>query len=442
MAPSNAPRTGRGGFSSNGRHARRSHDAGEDALFALSLDDVMSDRPWTADELMGGSVGAATGNVPATGASAHGAHRASHAAGVSGSAPAPVATSTPSAAPAGTSRAASDPSETAAFLAAAAQRYTPGASVSQASASAPAPQAAPQQAHAQATPAHRPKAHDRAVSPTAPATPGMSSNASETVAIPAQRAAVEASAPSRPAVRAAAAAAASETVAMPSMAQAQAQSQAAMTRPVTPASASPGPAAPEPSALEPPVMDLDDLSNRQFAFDSWAATDLDETSAGMPALDVPVNPLYAGPDPDVSGSHDDVRMDTFDENHANERIQTEDYGTVDDYPVDPFAPTPEYATPAAYADAAPTYEESAPEDRFADYYVEEEPPRFSQFSQTAKIAFIAMVVALLGLIGFEGFQLFHGATKAESEVQQKEDKNTDYLDINTLSDPNEGGGSE
>ena len=43
MAPSNAPRTGHGGFSSNGRHARRSHDAGEDALFALSLDDVMSE---------------------------------------------------------------------------------------------------------------------------------------------------------------------------------------------------------------------------------------------------------------------------------------------------------------------------------------------------------------------------------------------------------------
>ena len=50
--------------------------------------------------------------------------------------------------------------------------------------------------------------------------------------------------------------------------------------------------APEPE-LEPPVMDLDDLSNRQFAFDSWAASDLDETSGGMPALDIPVNPLFA-----------------------------------------------------------------------------------------------------------------------------------------------------
>lgn len=411
MAPSNAPRTGRGGFSSNGRHARRSHDAGEDALFALSLDDVMSDRPWTADELTGGSVGAAAGNVPAPDAGGRGTHRAGHAAGVSGAAPTPSAVHAPSGAPAGTARPVSDPSETAAFLAAAAQRYTPSGSAPQASAPVPAPQAAPQRTRAQAMPVPYPQAHDHAVSPAAPATPGMSPNVSETVT-------------------------------MPSMAQAQAPSQAATTRPVMPAPASFEPAAPEPSTLEPPVMDLDDLSNRQFAFDSWAAGDLDETSAGMPALDVPVNPLYAGPDPDVSGSHDDVRMDTFDENHANERIQTEDYGTVDDYPVDPFAPTPEYATPAAYADAAPTYEESAPEDRFADYYVEEEPPRFSQFSQTAKIAFIAMVVALLGLIGFEGFQLFHGATKAESEVQQKEDKNTDYLDINTLSDPNEGGGSE
>ncbi len=40
-------------------------------------------------------------------------------------------------------------------------------------------------------------------------------------------------------------------------------------------------------------MDLDDLSNRQFAYDSWAAADLDETSGGMPALNIPVNPLFA-----------------------------------------------------------------------------------------------------------------------------------------------------
>lgn len=54
MGSSNASRSGRGGFASAARHAKRAFDEGEDDLFALSLDDVMSDRPWTADELMGG----------------------------------------------------------------------------------------------------------------------------------------------------------------------------------------------------------------------------------------------------------------------------------------------------------------------------------------------------------------------------------------------------
>ena len=350
MAPSNAPRTGRGSFSSNGRYARRSHDAGEDALFALSLDDVMDDRPWTADEPTGSSVWA-TGDA-------------------SQAAPRP----------------ASDPSETAAFLAAAAQRYTPSGASSHAASTQPA-----------ATPASDPVA--------APAAPTPSPRPATVSGI------------------------SSKTVAMPAMAEAAAAQRPAASE------------VPDPATLEPPVMDLDDLSNRQFAFDSWAATDLDETSAGMPALDVPVNPLYAGPEPDASDRHDDALTGAFDGGRANERIETEDYGMADDYPADPFAPAPEYTAPVAYADAAPAYEESTAEGRFADYYVEEEPPHFSQFSQTAKIAFIAIVVALLGLIGFEGFQLFHGATKAESEVQQKEDENTDYLDINTLKgDPNEGSG--
>ena len=399
MAPSNAPRTSRGGHSPNGRHARRSHDAGEDALFALSLDDVMSDRPWTADELTGGSVGPAAGNAPASDAGDRGAHRAGHAAAAPGAAP------TKPTAPAGTPRPASDPSETAAFLAAAAQRYTPSTRGQT------------------ATMPHR--------------EPDVGS---ETVAMPAM---AEAAAAQRPTP-----ATGMETVAMPAMATAAAQRPAPTptptapdpaTRPVMPASA---PAAPEPSTLEPPVMDLDDLSHRQFAFDAWAATDLDETSAGMPALDAPVNPLYAGPDPSDEAPRDyDPRADRDVEDLSRRRIETEDYGTVDDdYPIDPFAPAPEYVAPAYTTDAAGTGE--AADDRFADYYVEEEPPHFSQFSQTAKVVFIAIVVALLGLIGFEGFQLFHGATKAESEVQQKEDENTDYLDINTLSDPNEGSSSE
>lgn len=251
-----------------------------------------------------------------------------------------------------------------------------------------------------------------------------------------------------------AAASSSETVAMPAMAEA-----AAAQRPVA------APEVPDPSTLEPPVMDLDDLSHRQFAFDSWAATDLDETSAGMPALDVPVNPLYAGGDTGDASRHDDggrsSRIETEDRHRLEDfygnsgfaptfqdRIETEDYGAGDSYVNDPFAPAPapEYAAVPAYADAAAAsaYAESAAEDdRFADYHREDEPPHFAQFSQAAKIAFIAVVVALLGLICFEGFQLFHGATEAESEVQKKEEADTEYLDLNTLKgDPNGGGSSK
>lgn len=45
MGSSNASRNGRGGTVSGARHAKRAFDEGEDDLFALSLDDVMSDRP-------------------------------------------------------------------------------------------------------------------------------------------------------------------------------------------------------------------------------------------------------------------------------------------------------------------------------------------------------------------------------------------------------------
>ena len=54
MGSSNASRNGRGGTVSGARHAKHAFDEGEEGLFALSLDDVMSDRPWTAEELMGG----------------------------------------------------------------------------------------------------------------------------------------------------------------------------------------------------------------------------------------------------------------------------------------------------------------------------------------------------------------------------------------------------
>lgn len=53
MRSSNASRGSHGGSPTSGTHARRTFDEGEDSIFALSLDDVMGDRPWTANELMG-----------------------------------------------------------------------------------------------------------------------------------------------------------------------------------------------------------------------------------------------------------------------------------------------------------------------------------------------------------------------------------------------------
>ncbi len=329
MGSSNAIRNGRGGFASAARHAKRAFDEGEDDLFALSLDDVMSDRPWTADELMGGE-GRAASAKPAPSV-------------------APAPTSVPAddfatrpimQAPRKTSpapRATSDPSETAAFLAAATQRPVPGS-----------------------TPSH--------------------------------------AAPQQPAY-----------------------------------------AAPEPE-LEPPVMDLDDLANRQFAFDSWAAADLDETSAGMPALDIPVNPLFAAAE-EHDSAYDNAAAYASrpSEQPRASRIETEDYGrAASDYSRGPFttASAPEYNKVGVEAASASSYTHGTDDERFADYYTEEEPPRFSEFPQAAKVVFIAIVIALLGVIAFEGFQLFRGPTASESATQQKENDN-DYLDINTLKgDPN------
>ena len=331
MGSSNALRNGRGGAKPTARHAKHAFDEGEDGLFALSLDDVMSDRPWTADELMGGGVRSAS------------AEHAPSAAPTPASVPAddfatrPIMQAPRQAASA--PRATSDPSETAAFLAAAAQRPVPGR-----------------------TPSH-----------------------------------------------------------------------AAPQQPVY--------ATPEPE-LEPPVMDLDDLSNRQFAFDSWAAADLDETSAGMPALDIPVNPLFA-----AAETHESTRNNAA--AYANRpseqpragRIETENYGRASSgYSRDPFAaaPAPEYNDTGVKAASASSYTHDTDDERTADYHTEEESPHFSEFPQAAKVVFIAIVIALLGLIAFEGFQLFRGPTASESATQQQEDDN-EHLDINTLKgDPNDG----
>lgn len=323
MGSSYASRNGRGGTTPTARHAKRAFDEGEDGLFALSLDDVMSDRPWTADELMGGGGRAASAKpAPASVPADDFATR-------------PIMQAPREVAPA--PRATSDPSETAAFLAAATQRPVPGS-----------------------TPSH--------------------------------------AAPQQPAY-----------------------------------------AAPEPE-LEPPVMDLDDLSNRQFAFDSWAAADLDETSADMPALDIPVNPLFAAAEEhDSAYDNGAAYASRPSEQPRASRIETEDYGrAASGYSRDPFttASAPEYNNAGVEAASASSYTHGTDDKRFADYYTEEEPPHFSEFPQAAKVVFIAIVIALLGVIAFEGFQLFRGPTASESATQEKENDN-DYLDINTLKgDPN------
>lgn len=323
MGSSNASHTGRGDFSAAGRQANHAFDEGEDGLFSLSLDDVMSDRPWTAEELMGG------GARPTSAKPAPSAMPAPASVPADDFATRPIVQTTRKAAPA--PRPASDPSETAAFLAAAAQR------------------------------------------PTADST-------------------IRYAAPQQPAYT-----------------------------------------APEPE-LEPPVMDLDDLSNRQFAFDSWAAADLDETSGGMPALNIPVNPLFA-----AAEERNSAYANRPSEQPRAGRIETEDYGqTSRGYSRDPFAatPAPDYNQASVKAASASSYTHGTDDKRTADYRTEEEPPRFSEFSQAAKVVFIAIIIALLGVIAFEGFQLFRGPTASESATQQKEDDNQ-YLDINTLKgDPN------
>ena len=331
MGSSYASRNDRGGAAPTARHAKRAFDEGEDDLFALSLDDVMSDRPWTADELMGG------GGRPASAKLAPSAAPAPTSVPADDFATRPIMQAPRQSAPA--PRPTSNPSETAAFLAAAAQRPVPGS-----------------------TPSH--------------------------------------AAPQQPAY-----------------------------------------AAPEPE-LEPPVMDLDDLANRQFTFDSWAAADLDETSVGMPALDIPVNPLFAAAE-ERSSAYDNATAYASRPNEQPRagRIETENYGRASSgYSRDPFAaaPAPDYNQASVKAASASAYTHDADDERAADYHTEEEPPHFSEFPQAAKVIFIAIVIALLGVIAFEGFQLFRGPTASESATQQKENDNQ-YLDINTLKgDPNDG----
>lgn len=325
MALSKASCTGRGVTPAIGGHVHHMFDGDEDDLFSLSLDDVMSDRPWTADELMGG------GALPSSPDPSLAPKPAAAPVQSPVSAPVAAPTSTPTPTPMPAPRPATDPSETAAFLAA--------------------------------------------------ATRGKS--ADSTVMYSAQQ-------------------------------------------------------LPIPAARKPPVMRLDDPAGHQVAYDSWAAADLDETSTGMPALDVPVNPLYAADTSAVAYDDGAAYSDYSDGYAGTGRIETEDYGAASsDYVDDPYAatPAPEYDPEAV---SAPAYTKSTGEERFADYYAEEKSMRFSEFPQAVKVAFIAIVIALLGVIAFEGFQLFRGPTASESATQQQEDDN-EHLDINTLKgDPNDG----
>lgn len=115
MALSKASCTGRGVTPAIGGHVHHMFDGDEDDLFSLSLDDVMSDRPWTADELMGGGARPSSPDPSLAPKPA--------AAPVQSPVSAPVAApmSTPAPATMPAPRPASDPSETAAFLAAAAK---------------------------------------------------------------------------------------------------------------------------------------------------------------------------------------------------------------------------------------------------------------------------------------------------------------------------------
>lgn len=228
MALSKASCTGRGLIPAIGGHVHRMFDEGEDDLFSLSLDDVMDDRPWTADELMGGGARPSSPNPALAPKPASAPTPAQPPVSTPASTPAPISAPTPAPRPA------SDPSETAAFLAAATR----------------------------------------------------SKSADSTVMYSAQQ-------------------------------------------------------LPVPAARKSPVTRLDEPVAHQVAYDSWAAADLDETSTGMPALDVPVNPLFAANTSAADYEGGAAYSDYSDGYAGTDRIETEDYGTASsDYLNDPYAATP------------------------------------------------------------------------------------------------------
>ncbi len=307
MALSKASCTGRGLIPAIGGHVHRMFDEGEDDLFSLSLDDVMDDRPWTADELMGGEARPSSPNPTL--------------------APKPASAPTPAQSPVRRPRLrphplrrprpprpASDPSETAAFLAAATQ----------------------------------------------------GKSADSTVMYSAQQ-------------------------------------------------------LPVPAARKPPVTRLDPLPIRLSTIPGLQP--IWNKSTGMPALDVPVNPLFAANTSAADYEGGAALSDYSDGYAGNGRIETEDYGTASsDYLNDPYAatPAPEYDPEAA---SAPAYTKSTGEERFADYYTEEKALRFSEFPQAVKVAFIAIIIALLGVIRLRDSSCSAAPPKRSRRPSKKEDDN-------------------
>ncbi len=213
MALSKASCTGRGLIPAIGGHVHHMFDEGEDDLFALSLDDVMDDRPWTAEELMSG-----------------GAHPSS---------PNPALAPRP-------------------HLRRLLRSRRFGTRPTPAPLRRPRPLPAPQATRPRRR--HFSLQRHRANRPTAPLCTAPRSCRS--------------------------------------------------------------------AARKPPVTRLDEPVAHQVVHDSWAAADLDETSTGMPALDVPVNPLFAAnttPRTMRTMQH----IPTIPRQQARTgRIETEDYGTA------------------------------------------------------------------------------------------------------------------
>lgn len=161
----------------------------------------------------------------------------------------------------------------------------------------------------------------------------------------------------------------------------------------------------------------------------------------MPALNIPVNPLFAAAEKRDS-AYDSTAAYA---NRPNEqpragRIETEDYGqTSSGYSRDPFAATlvPDYNQASVKAASASSYTHGTDDERAADYHTEEEPPRFSEFSQAAKVVFIALIIALLGVIAFEDSSC--SAAPLRPNRQRSKKRTTTSTDINTLKgDPNDG----